>query len=146
MTKCVLFLCTGNYYRGRLADELFNHRARQVNADWRAFSRALAIERGADENIGPISEYARKALSDFGVPICDPIRPPIACTTEDFERADLIVAMKEAEHRLLLRERHKVWEERVIYWHVHDLDVISDTAATAALVSVLVDRLIEEIR
>jgi protein-tyrosine phosphatase len=25
MTKQVLFLCTGNYYRSRYAEELFNH-------------------------------------------------------------------------------------------------------------------------
>jgi hypothetical protein len=25
--KSVLFLCTGNYYRSRFAEELFNHRA-----------------------------------------------------------------------------------------------------------------------
>src|ERR1700726_2130948 len=126
MTKRVLFLCTGNYYRSRLAEELFNHRVRQVNADWQAFSCALAIERGADENIGPISEYALRALSDFGVPICYPVRPPIACTTEDFELADLVVAMKEAEHRSLVKARHKPWEERVIYWHVDDIDVVPD--------------------
>jgi protein-tyrosine phosphatase len=145
MTKSVLFLCTGNYYRSRLAEELFNHRVRQVSADWQAFSRALAIERGADENIGPISEHTLKALSEFGVPICLPIRSPIACTTEDFERADLIVAMKETEHRALVKQRYKPWEERVIYWNVHDIDVISDTPATAALVGTLVDRLITKL-
>jgi protein-tyrosine phosphatase len=41
---------------------------------------------------------------------------------DDLHRADLIVAVKEAEHRPLLRTRFPAWEARVEYWHVHDLD------------------------
>jgi protein-tyrosine-phosphatase len=36
----VLFLCTGNYYRSRYAEELFNHLARAEGLGWRAFSDA----------------------------------------------------------------------------------------------------------
>ena len=36
--KRVLFLCTGNYYRSRYAEELFNHLARGENLPWRASS------------------------------------------------------------------------------------------------------------
>ncbi|MGM4967020.1 hypothetical protein AB7714_26215 [Tardiphaga sp. 1201_B9_N1_1] len=30
MARTVLFLCTGNYYRSRYAEELFNHLARRA--------------------------------------------------------------------------------------------------------------------
>jgi len=30
MERTVLFLCTGNYYRSRFADELFNHKAAAI--------------------------------------------------------------------------------------------------------------------
>ena len=53
----VLFLCTGNYYRSRFAEELFNFFAKGEGIAWRAFSRGLA-ERGSPENVGPISQFA----------------------------------------------------------------------------------------
>ena len=144
MPKRVLFLCTGNYYRSRIAEELFNHRVRHLGLDWHASSCALAIERAA-ENIGPISEFAMKALSELDVIPEHPTRFPVACTERDFERADLVIAMKEAEHRLLVGTRFNAWAERVEYWHVHDLDV-ADFAETTRLIDVLVAELIQVIR
>ena len=38
--QTVLFLCTGNYYRSRFAEELFNHRAARDGLSWVAQSRA----------------------------------------------------------------------------------------------------------
>src|SRR6185312_8984112 len=55
----VLFLCTGNYYRSRYAEELFNHFAKIEGLDWRAFSRG-ATERGSPGNMGPMSRFARE--------------------------------------------------------------------------------------
>ena len=145
MPKRVLFLCTGNYYRSRLAEELFNHRAYYSKLDWRASSRALAIERG-EENVGPISDHTLAALSKLSVPVRAPLRFPIACTERDLENANLVIAMKESEHRPLVEARFNALADRVKYWHVHDLDVMADSEATAALVDALIDRLIEEIR
>ena len=125
-TKRVLFLCSGNYYRSRFAEELFNQRARRLGLNWHASSCALAIERGA-ENIGPISEFAIKALSDLDVIPAHPFRFPVACTVRDLELADLVIAMKEAEHRSLMKTKFNAWAERVTYWHVHDLDVADFT-------------------
>jgi len=145
MTKRVLFLCTGNYYRSRLAEELFNHKVDQLNLDWNASSRALAIERGKG-NVGPISEYALKALLDRDIQPRASTRFPVGCTEIDLEQSDLIVAMKEAEHRPLIKEAFGKWETRVIYWHVHDLDVVDDFSETGKLVDALVTKLIEAMR
>ena len=42
----VLFLCTGNYYRSRFAEVLFNSVDGKMGLPWRASSRGLALERG----------------------------------------------------------------------------------------------------
>jgi protein-tyrosine phosphatase len=42
--KTILFLCSGNYYRSRFAEEQFNHHAELAGLDWVAQSRGLALE------------------------------------------------------------------------------------------------------
>jgi protein-tyrosine phosphatase len=135
--KQVLFLCSGNYYRSRFAEEVFNHLATSQHVRWRAFSRGLALERGA-ENVGPISHFTLHALADRG--IIASARSPLPCSVDDLECSDIVVAMKEAEHRLLLRERFPDWENRASYWHVHDID-----AAEPADAITLIDRLVAEL-
>jgi protein-tyrosine phosphatase len=49
-------------------------------------------------------------------------RLALACNVDDLEASHLVVAMKEAEHRFLLAEKFPGWENRVLYWHVHDID------------------------
>jgi protein-tyrosine phosphatase len=128
-----------------LAEEIFNHRAHHLKLDWRASSCALAIERG-DENVGPISDHTLTALSKLCVPVRARPRFPIACTEQALESANLVIAMKEAEHRPLVETKFQAWADRVVYWHVHDLDVVGESETTAALVDGLINRLIEEIR
>ena len=65
-TQRVLFLCTGNYYRSRYAEEIFNHRARLEGLDWFSFSRAVA-EALFPQNVGPISPHALEALQKKGI-------------------------------------------------------------------------------
>lgn len=115
----ILFLCTGNYYRSRFAEILFNSLATQAQLGWRANSRGLALEKGVN-NIGPISEYALKALEKRGVELTDAPRCPIQVQETDFEEANLIIALKEVEHRPYLSKQYPTWVNRVKYWHIHD--------------------------
>jgi low molecular weight protein-tyrosine phosphatase len=64
--KSVLFLCTGNYYRSRFAEILFNSVAGKMGLPWRASSRGLALERGVN-NVGPMAAAAVKALETRGL-------------------------------------------------------------------------------
>src|SRR5438034_3416292 len=96
--KTVLFLCTGNYYRSRFAESLFNSVAGKMGLPWRASSRGLALERGVN-NVGPMAVSAIKALEARGLrALADFARFPMQATADDLEIANRIVALKQAEH------------------------------------------------
>lgn len=114
----VLFLCTGNYYRSRFAEILFNCLAAQQGLSWVAESRGLRLHAA---NLGPLSPHAVRALRGLGIRT-DGQRYPLQVSPADFERADCIVALKQAEHRPLLQQDFPSWEHRVEYWHIHDVD------------------------
>jgi protein-tyrosine-phosphatase len=116
----ILFLCTGNYYRSRFAEILFNAVAGRLGLSWQALSRGLALERGVN-NVGPMAVAAIAALEALGVRAADAVaRLPGQVTADDLERADRVVALKQDEHRPLLQERFPGWAEKVEYWQVDD--------------------------
>src|SRR5690349_16104349 len=131
-SKTVLFLCTGNYYRSRFAEELFNHRAERDGLRWRAESRALAIERGKN-NVGSVSRLVLQALQTRGYVPRGIARMPQSCTAADLDRADLVIALKDSEHRPLMLERFPEWEARTEFWLVDDVDVAPPDVALAAI-------------
>ena len=130
--KTILFLCTGNYYRSRFAEELFNHHAERVGLDWVAQSRGLALERGA-HNVGPISPFALHALKEMMITPRGADRFPRQCTVDDLAAADSLVAVKETEHRPLMRERFGKWERLADYWNVHDVEDVAPAEALPLL-------------
>ncbi len=138
--KTILFLCTGNYYRSRFAEEMFNHSAARASVGWTAQSRALAIERG-HANVGSISPVVLQALRDREVRPRGADRFPLQCTPLDLEGADHIVALKRTEHRPLILERFPRWERRLEYWHIDDIDG-AEPVVTLALIDSHVNALI----
>jgi protein-tyrosine phosphatase len=119
--KIVLFLCTGNYYRSRFAEMMFNYLARRDRLDWEATSRGLALELGLG-NVGPISRYVLAGLNRRGIPLDRPARYPLPLDGSLLTRADHIVALKQDEHLPLLRKRFPQYLPRVEFWQVQDLD------------------------
>lgn len=138
----ILFLCTGNYYRSRFAEEMFNHQAQIAGVNWRASSRGLAPE-PSPENVGAMSVYTLQALNDRRISPTE--RYPVVCTLDDLEAADRVIALKEAEHRLFLAQRFPGWENRTLYWHVDDIDV-GEPAEAIAKIDQLVRELVRECR
>jgi protein-tyrosine phosphatase len=128
----LLFLCTGNYYRSRFAEALFNVLVRENGLEWVACSRGIATDSGI-HNEGPISIYALRGLEARGISPGKSIRYPMQLEEEDLEGADLIVALKEEEHRKLLEERFPLWVERVEYWQVGDLNEATAEEALAEI-------------
>lgn len=128
----VLFLCTGNYYRSRYAEEIFNHRARRDGLDWFSFSRAVA-ERLSPENLGPISPYTLEALQAKGIEAGGAARHPVLCNVDDFAQARLVVALKDAEHRPMIEQRFAGVAHRVEYWDVDDIEYLDPPTALAKI-------------
>ncbi|MBR0721586.1 low molecular weight phosphatase family protein [Bradyrhizobium manausense] len=139
-TNRVLFLCTGNYYRSRYAEELFNHQAGLVGLDWQAFSRGVA-ENLFPENVGPMSPYTLDALRAKGIAPGGAARYPELCTVADFAGADHVVALKDAEHRPMIEQRFAGVAHRVEYWNVDDIEFL-DPQAALGKIDELVGRLI----
>ncbi len=118
--KTVLLLCTGNYYRSRFAEALFDSVAGKMGLPWRASSRGLAMERGID-NVGPMAASAVEALAALGVRAAEAVtRTPAEVTAADLDGAALVVALSHAEHLPLLWERFPAWADRVEFWHIDD--------------------------
>lgn len=127
--KTVLFLCSGNYYRSRFAEGFFNHLAPTLAPQWRARSAGLRIDHTRTRNIGPLSPFTLQAFLARSIDCPDPLPFPVQVTEADLSRATVIVALKEAEHRAMMRNAFPEWENRVTYWHVHDLDFAPPTQA-----------------
>jgi protein-tyrosine phosphatase len=116
----VLFLCSGNYYRSRFAEHFFNWLAENNRLKWRADSRGLTAD--ASNNIGSISRFAVEALKARGIPLNSHARYPQQATEDDLNEADLVIALKEAEHRPVITALFPQWADQIEYWHIDDLD------------------------
>jgi protein-tyrosine phosphatase len=100
---------------------------------WRARSAGLSQALNESVNLGPIAAQTLQALKQRSIPIGEPIRYPRGATLEDFASADLVVALREAEHRTMMRQRFPKWEDRIIYWHVADLNQAPADSALAEI-------------
>ena len=138
----VVFICTGNYYRSRFSEHLFNALAEQRQLNWQATSRGL--QTWMADGCGPISRSTVERLAERGIHLNGNIRFPISLTEADLEDAHLVVALKEAEHRDMMAEQFPAWEDRIEYWHVDDIDCATPDE-TLPLCETHVEALIERL-
>lgn len=122
--KRVLFICSGNYYRSRLAEILFNHEAEKAGLSWEADSRGL-LQTGELKGLSPqAASYLEK--SGLGGLAAEP-RDPIPIDVEDLTDADLVVGLCKNEHQQMLEQKflalakalHKTG--RLRYWNIYDI-------------------------
>lgn len=131
MNHKILFVCTGNYYRSRFAEMLFNALASRYGLDWRSVSRGITAERA--KNIGPISPLVLKRLKALGIPAEAKIRMPIQLGKTDLEEADLVIALDAAEHGPLMTRQFAQWADRIVYWNVSDLHLMEAEEALSQI-------------
>ena len=142
--KTVVFICTGNFYRSRFSEYLFNSLAKERGLFWRATSRGLRAKLVTNE--GPLSEFAAYRLTALDIPF-DSQRFPIQLSEVDLETADLVVALKKAEHHAMMVEQFPAWADRITYWRVDDMDCATADEALPfceTCVKALVDKLLAE--
>jgi protein-tyrosine phosphatase len=142
MTKNILFVCTGNYYRSRFAEEYFNHLAEKNRLNWVANSRGLSQNMPSLNNPGPISVHTLEALHQRGIEGKCINRYPRPMEKADFTRYDRIVAMSDEEHRPMMKARFLAHCNNVEYFEVGDLPLEEPTAALQKI-TVEVDQLVD---
>jgi len=81
-------------------------------------SRGLQLH---PDNHGPLSHHTINECKRLGISP-EPLRLPLRLQEHDLVRANLTIAVKEAEHRPLIQQNFPEWEKRIEYWEVHDLD------------------------
>ncbi len=115
----LLFVCTGNYYRSRFAEMLFNALAGAAHLHWIAESRGIATERVAGSR--PVSIDAVRGLSSRGIESGTDHRYPERVRERDLVSARLVIGLNEREHRWHLEANFPTWKGEVEYWHIEDV-------------------------
>lgn len=125
----VLFVCTGNFYRSRFAEALFNHEAARRGLFWRAASK------GFRPHLAPalIARETLEAMRERCVPREMTRRAPARLEEEDLVLASQVVMLKRTEHLPMLAADFPRWPERVTWWEIHDIDVEPATVALPKL-------------
>lgn len=136
----ILFICTGNYYRSRFAEAVFNHAAEREGLPWRAFSRGLAIHLAE----GDLSWHTESALGERGIDLAHTGPTRVSLAEADLARAHHIVALKRDEHHAMMLAQFPLWADRITYWAVHDLDA-SEPGPALAEIEILVGVLLREL-
>lgn len=117
MTKRVLFICTGNFYRSRFAEAVFNHHATRKGLSWAAFSRGLAIHLAE----GPISPFIEDALAVRQIDLRHTAADRAVLSVDDFLHSERQIAMDRTEHYPMMQLQFPNWADKIRYWDVGDV-------------------------
>jgi protein-tyrosine phosphatase len=114
----VLFICTGNFYRSRFAEAVFNHSAGKLNLRWSAFSRGLAIHWAE----GYLSPFALDALRARRIDLAYTGKARTQLTVHDLESSAIQIALCREEHYPMMKDQFPAWAEKISYWTIPDVE------------------------
>jgi protein-tyrosine phosphatase len=143
MESRVLFICTGNYYRSRFAEAVFNHHAETLGLPWRAFSRGLAIHLVPPQFV--LSPHTEQHLTARNMDIRHTAPDRRQLSEEDLTDSQVIIALKDEEHRPMIRKLFPDWEDRVVFWDIGDQPEVKPDDGLAAIEQQVME-LIDDLR
>jgi len=118
VSQTVLFICSGNFYRSRYAEAVFNHLAPNALPSWSAVSRGFKPHLATED----LSYLARERLQEKDIPLHHTAEKPCKLSREDLEDATVIVSLLESQHRPLMKAHFPEFEEVSLYWEVYDIE------------------------
>lgn len=142
----ILFICTGNFYRSRFCEGLFNFLSRKQGLGWEAFSRGLDVQTADKASVihhGEVSKDTKAKLKELGISLGHIGQKRTPLVIADLENSDLIYAMMESEHRPMIKEQFPGWEDRVEYWNIGDMPHNWTASQTLGLAEIMVVDLVE---
>jgi protein-tyrosine phosphatase len=140
----LLFLCTGNYFRSRFAEEYWNARAELAALAWQADSRALTDPVNL-ANPGGMSADALAELARLGIAARGAARLPRSLRGEELGRYARVIALDGDEHRPMVLRSFPDHLERIEYWDIGDVWKEAPRSAMGRLVQRL-EGLLRELR
>jgi protein-tyrosine phosphatase len=132
----ILFICTGNYYRSRFAEIVFNDVAKRQKLAAIAYSRGFRLN--PEKNKGILSPHAISYLSLISIS-CEQPGQPTRLAAADLKGASVIIVLDEKEHRPMMRQFFPEWEHRVRYWNFEDDYLVSPSNVLPALKEKVLD-------
>ena len=114
----ILFVCTGNIFRSRFAEEVFNHLCKINGVDATAFSAGLQVGRYKQRKIywPAMNELERLKI--------EPLRSnedSVHINDIDVSIYDQIICMDEEEHKPMVRSNELLSGFIFQYWNIVDM-------------------------
>ena len=118
----ILFVCTGNIFRSRFAEEVFNHLCKINGVDATAFSAGLQVGRYKQRKIywPAMSELERLKI--------EPLRSnedSVHINDIDVSIYYQIICMDEEEHKPMVRSNELLSGFTFQYWNIVDMPKVS---------------------
>lgn len=137
------FVCMGNYYRSRLAEELAYYYAEKYNIEIHADSGGLSkIPNPAHP--GAMANATLRYLEAKGITPKGIQRLPKGCVIEDINNADIVICTDAHEQETLFRNRFPEFNGELLGWNARD-HMYDPILQTTAMIDKKVDDLVKSL-